>query len=272
MTISVSDAVELLAYAEPDSYNYNYAVNRLRADFTKELGMFGSVDGEYGWARRWAAASDGRDYSEHTGRAGFDYYGEAGFSVGIANDVTRRDYSGVPYSFWEEEFSIAAGHSFGSLGLNLANESGWTWYDSTGEVYTNLFENSTELSVELQPMLELTLRLGPQYALGRGLAGPGDDDYHEYSLCAGVDYFILDRLWLSVEDRIGRRTYPAADTTYQSNYVFNELTAFFNWTLLSGPAGKLGLEGMVNVSPEWHARQTDNFSLGVYSLEVKYGI
>ena len=118
----------------------------------------------------------------------------------------------------------------------------------------------------------MTIRLGPGHESGRELAGDGGEDYNELSLVAAFDWFNFDRFWLSIEDRVGRRDYLNPDMiACQSNYLFNELSLFGAWTIYSGGSSELALEGMANILPQWHAEKTDDFSVGIYTLELKYG-
>ncbi len=269
--IVLSDAVELLRYAEPDSYSYDYTVNRVRLRGSVEPAMFTTIDLEAEWSHRWARVADGRDYDEYGLRAGVDHMFDGGLDLGATGDLARRGYDGRAYSYRETGLSATAGYDFTGFGFDIEEDASWTWYDSTTAVYTSLFENSIELTANVTPVPELSVRLGPRYDAGRSLGTPGDDDYRELSGVAAIDYFSMDRVWVSVEDRLGWRRYPYADTSYQSNYAFNELSLFLNWTAISGSAGELRLEAMASISPEWHARQSDDFALAVYSAELKYG-
>ena len=269
--IVLSDAVELLRYAEPDSYSYDYTVNRVRLSGSLEPAMFTTVDLEADWSRRWARLADSRDYDEYGLRAGVDHMFDGGLDLTATGDLTRRGYEGRAYSYWETGLSATAGYDFTGFGFDIEEEANWTRYDSVTTVYTSLFENSFELTANVTPVPELSVRFGPRYDVGRSLGTPGDDDYRELSGVAAIDYFSTDRVWVSGEDRFGWRRYPYADTSYQSNYAFNEFSLFLNWTVISGAAGELRLEAMASVSPEWHARRSDNFTLAVYSAELKYG-
>ncbi|OYD15267.1 hypothetical protein CH330_06160 [candidate division WOR-3 bacterium JGI_Cruoil_03_51_56] len=270
-SFTIADQAELLRYADPDSFSYDYLVNRLTADANQELGMFTLLNAEYGWSRRLAKAQEERNYNEHSVNAGIDHYFRSGFHLAGQNNLTRRIYPGAEHSFWQEDLTLSTGQEFTGFGLTIEDEGGWTWYDSTTETYTDLFENETRFTGEIQPRPELTIRLGPQYELGLALAGSPDDNYREWSLVLGLDFFQLDRLWVTFEDRIGRRNYPNADSAFQSSYTFNELSLFLNWAIISSPTSQLNLEGIANITPEWHTEKSDNFTMKVYTLELKYG-
>ncbi|UCG44332.1 MAG: hypothetical protein JSU73_06940 [candidate division WOR-3 bacterium] len=269
--IGLQDQAEYQLYARPDSFNYNYILNQLRADALWELGILSSVDAEYSWSRRWVTSDPGQDYTEHSGRLGADHLFGTDFSLSVSEEISRRAYPDPDRSYWEQNSDIGIGFDTDAFDVGVENEAGWTWYDSVTDVYSSMFENSTELEFEVQPWTALTVRFGPGYEFGNTIAGSSEDEYREWSGLVGMDIFILDRFLASAEDRIGRRRYPHADTTFQSDFLFNELTLFMNWTLLSGSPGSLGLEAMASILPEWHARSNDNFTLGIYTLELKYG-
>ncbi len=271
LSLSASDGIELLRYAQPDSFSYDYAVNRLSLDGFAELGLMATFDADYSWSRRWSATGTEYDYNEHGLRVGADRYFDSGLHLAIANDVARRSYASRSRSFWEEDAVLSVGLQTGLVGLELEEVGRWTWYDSTSEVYANLFENSLLLTADFTPRPELTIRFGPGYDFGNTIGAAGDDDYRELSLLVGFDLFRLNRFWISAENRIGRRRYPNADSAFQSNYGFTELMLFASWTILSGAFGEMNLEGMVNIAPEWHTEETDNLTMGIYSLELEYG-
>ena len=269
--LGVSDGVELQRYAQPDSFSYDYLLNRLRFSAGREIGLLTNLDAGYSWQRRWSAAVPDRNYYEHSAEAGLDQYLESGLHVGFDDDLRRRRYPQAEHSFWEEHATITLGQDLSSLGYEIEVEPRWTWYDSATEVYANLCENTVKLAGKFQPRPEFSIRVGPQLDRGSGLSGPSDQEYREVSLPANLDLFQTDRFWLSFEERPGRRSYPHADSAYHSAYWFNELNLMLNWTLLSSAGGALQLEGMANITPEWHVDRSDNTSLGMYSIEFRYG-
>jgi hypothetical protein len=271
LELTAGDRLELMRYASPDSYSYDFLLNRLELGARVGLGDFSSFDVEYGWAQRDAEVLVERDYVEHAIDVGLDLYPGSGFSFGLGNELARRTYGTAAGSGTEERACVRAGWDFGTLALEVADDASWTWYDSVTAVYANVLENSLRPSFEVRPGDELALRFGPRWDFGRGLAGPGENDYVELSVVGGLDFFRLGRFWTTVEDRVGWRRYPNADTTWQSNYAFNEFSLFLSWTVLPVAARGLMLEGMASVTPEWHADRSDDLSIALFSLELKYG-
>ncbi len=273
LTISASEQAQLFRYPQPDSYNCGYLLNRASAGLRQELGGISSVTVDYDWSRRWASAADDQDYVGHDLDVDLDWYCDNGPHLGLSNSVDRRRYASASRSYWEESPSLRLGVDVSpALELILDEEARWTWYDSPTEVYSNLFENRLKLAAEWRATPEFSLRAGPQYDLGRGLPDITSDDYREISASAGFDYMKLDRLWFSVEDRLGRRRYPLADSSFQSDYVFNEFNLMLNWTILKTIGGGLCLNGMVSIAPEWHTDESSDLSTRIFTLELRYGL
>jgi hypothetical protein len=268
--LELADRVEVQRYAAPDSYSYDYFLNRASAGLDQELGPLAAFDATYSWSRRWVGQVPDRNYAGHELDAGLSSYLESGWQFALRNTASRRAYPGREHSYWEERLGTSVSRDFTGFGLDVSDDAGWTWYDSVTTVSTNLFQNSLRLEFDIQPFADFTIRAGPRLDFGRNPAGPSDDDYGELSLGAGIDYFRLDKAWLSVEDRVGRRAYPNADSAFQTSYTFNEFSLLGNWTVLSWSAGELRLEGSASVTPEWHADSFDDFMMKSYSLELKY--
>jgi hypothetical protein len=271
LRLTLTDGFELLRYAEPDSWYSDYQLNRARLAGWWEPGLLTTVDFGGGWSWRRADRDAGRDYDEYAVEAGLEQQFDGGLRLGGEGEHRQRRYRTAFRSSRQEAVTATAGLGLGSAGLALENESRWTVYDSAVPGYASLFENGLRLTFELAVRPEFILRAGPRADLGVGLAAPGEDDYRELSVAAGLDAFRADRFWLSFEDRLGRRSYPHADTAWQSDYTFNELSLFANWTALRGRSGELRLEAMASVTPEWHARRTDDLALAVIALDLKYG-
>jgi hypothetical protein len=274
LTVNLSDGFELLNYFEPDSFSYNYMVNRFEAQSYIDIGIAASANAGYSWSKRRSRSEFGQgyDYDDHALRTGADYLFDFGLKLNADNSLARRVYPSQERSFLEEEVSATVGWDWDKYGVELDGDSRWTWHDSVGDIYEDFLEYSLDLAGELRPLPAMTIRLGPGHKSGRELAGDGGEDYNELSLVAAFDWFNFDRFWLSIEDRVGRRDYLNPDMiAYQSNYLFNELSLFGAWTIYSGGSSELALEGMANILPQWHAEKTDDFSVGIYTLELKYG-
>ncbi len=271
--LSLSDRFQYYHYPQPDSYYRSYALNNVSVDARQELGLLASVHVGGDWDQRLGAADDDLKYHGHSAQAGLDYYFETGTDASVEVGIGRRTYTARERSYREARLSPTLSQTlFDRLRATLGNDANWTWYDSTTDVYQSIFENTLRLGLDLDLGANLTARVGPQYAIGQSLPLPTDQDYREPSLVGGIDLLIVNRLWVSFEDRIGRRHYPLADSGYQSSYSFNELNLNANWTVFSRPGSSLSATVMASIAPEWHAVETDNFITRIFTVELKYGL
>lgn len=268
LAFSAWDRVQLYHYPEPDSYTYDYLLNQLGVGLRRGFGIVSEVRLDYTWTRRVAGEES---YDGHDLAAGLDWFLDAGPVIELTGDLGRRGYADRAWSYREVGAGLSFNNDLGDhFAIDIANESRLTLYDTATIAHQDVAENSAQLSFEARPGTDLVLRAGPRYELGRGIGGPNDEDYRELALLAGIDYTVPGRLWLSLEDRLGRRRYLNADTALQTDYLFNEINLFLNWTALDTRAGALVLDAMVSISPEWHDRATDNFSTRIYTLGLKY--
>jgi PAS domain-containing protein len=265
--LKVSDRAELEHYPEPDSYSYDCLVNRAEARFSTSIGLFGSFDADLSWARRWAWQTDSQDYNDYGLRLGYDNYA-GDWQFRLDNDVSRRAYESPRRSYWEVEPDAGIRwQASPAIGFALSDNPTYTRHDAPDEVYSNGWTNRLVLGLEWQVWAPLGLKFGPEFERSASLPEGQPEDYRDRSLRLGLDLMFPGRLWLSVEDRLGSRTYRSADSSYQSNYRYNELTAMLDWTIV----GPLSLNAMATVAPEWHAEQTDNLSAATSTLELRYG-
>ncbi len=267
--LSLSDRFQYYHYPQPDSFYRSYALNNLSAAFRQELGLLASAYFGYDWSRRLDA--DNLRYNGHRAEAGFSYYFETDTDADIGLELGRRRYVARERSYRDARSSLTLNQTlFDQLRLTLGDDANWTWYDSTTDVYQNTFENTLRMGCDLDFGASVTVRVAPQYSTGRSLPDPTDQDYRELSLTGGLELFVVNRLWVSLEDRIGWRRYPLADSSYQSSYSFNELNLNVNWTVLTFPGSNLSASAMASIAPEWHAVDTDNFVTRIFSVELKY--
>jgi len=265
--LSFSDRAELNHYPEPDSYSYDQFVNRAEAGFSSTVGLLGSFDADLTWSRRWVWQADSQDYDDYGLRLGYDNY-SGDWQFRLDGDVSRRAYESPSRSHWEFDLDGAIRWQVSpAVGLSVSDNPTHTRHDSPDDVYANGWSNRLSLALEWQPLVALGLRFGPRLETSRSLPETRPEDYRDRSLEFGLDLMLPGRLWLSIEDRVGSRIYQSADSSYQSDYRYNELTAMLDWTIV----GALRLDANASVAPEWHAEQTENLAAATYTLELRYG-
>lgn len=266
--IIISDRLELQHYPRPDSYNYDYLLNRLAAGCLLHFNPLSSFDAAAQWSERTAWAVDSQNYSDYSLRLGFDSYLGEEWQLRLANDLSRRRYLNPARCYWEECPNVELSWNVSSwLTLQAGTDASLTLYDAPTQVYVNTWSNRPRISLVWHISQELSLRPGTRLETSRSLPAQRPEDYRDRSLELGADLLIVDRLWISAEDRLGMRTYQSADSSYQTDYRYNELTAMLDWTLHS----RVNLTGMVTVAPEWHAEETDNLAATTLSVELRYG-
>lgn len=272
LRLAASDRLEALLYQEPDSFSYNYVLNRVHAGLSIAVGLLGSFDANWHWSQRNAIGVDSQDYDDHSLRLSFDDYLGDKWQVRVDNDVARRRYLALERSNWSGSPSIDIRLDPGpAFGLSLEDDARWTLPDSATSVYPRQLENRLRPGVEWRPLAELSLRLGLQWERVRTLPEAAPEDYHDLSIPIGVDLLRAGRLWVSLEERFGWRRHDSPDSAYRSNYVYNDLSLMLNWTVISSGRHALVLDGMASIAPEWHATPEDNYYLTNYSLGLKYG-
>jgi hypothetical protein len=269
--VRVKERLENQHYTAPDSLYYDYLLNRAGVMAGLELGVMSSLDAGYDWSARRAAGVDSQDYQDHSLRLEYSGFPGADWQVRLAADASRRSYADPTRSLREGCPSVSLGYDFTSaVSVFVEDELRLTWYDAPDPVYRNQSLNTLGLNVELRPTAEITLRLGPAWESERGLQGTAPEDYQEIALKAGFEFMKPGRLWVSLDDRLGVRRYVQGDSSYQTSFVFNELDATLNWTLLTTRVGSLVLDGTASIAPEWHADQTDNLAVSTYTLQLKF--
>jgi len=269
--VRLKERLENQHYTAPDSLYYDYLLNRAGLTAGLELGAMNSLDAGYEWSVRRALGADSQDYLNHSLRLEYSSFPGNDWQIRLAADASRRSYADPTRSFREGCPSVSLSHDFTSvISAAVEDELRLTWYDAPDAVYRNQALNSLGLNIELRPTAETAVRLGPAFEAERGLQGTAPEDYRETALKAGVEFMKPGRLWISLDDRLGIRRYLQGDSSYQTNYGFNELDATLNWTLLTTRIGSLVLDGTASIAPEWHADQTDNLAVSTYTLQLKF--
>ncbi len=266
--VGITDRLEMQHYPSPDSYNYDYLLNRIESRYRLEFGILSSLDAGLDWSRRRALTVDSQDYNSYSLRFGLDTYLGEDWQLRVDNDLDRRRYDVPARSCWEESPAVGLfWNPLPKLTLQLNGAADITLYDKPDDVYTSNWVNRPGFTIVWQADHGLSLKLGPRFETCRSVPSVRPEDYRDRALEFGLDLLMAGRLWLSAEDRLGRRTYQSADSSYQSDYRYNEFNGMLDWTI----AGALNLSTMVTVSPEWHAEQTDNLAATTFSVELRYG-
>jgi hypothetical protein len=113
-----------------------------------------------------------------------------------------------------------------------------------------------EFSISLGPKIE-ALKIESEYL--------NDDDYFEYLLLAGFDYYQIEKAFIMFENQFGRRTYRN-DPLFYSDFDFLRLNLIANIRVLSG----LSFDVIFSADWEWHRIKSDDSRLYLLSAGLTY--
>ncbi|MGQ9678859.1 MAG: hypothetical protein ACUVUD_06215 [bacterium] len=271
LTLNINEGLEIHRYLPEESGNANYFLNRIQlgAKLAPPDGVSFSLAYGYNWFFVPKVESNG--YGEHAVTGSGEVYFDTGGRLVLQNYFIRRRYLERMRSYWDEHpmftFSWDAGANWA---FTLEEDLRLTGYDETTAVYQNLIENRVEVEGEWRIGENFVFRFGPQLEISRNRLRTDEQDYHEVSFSVGGEVFSSSGFWVSIEDRLGKRRYPAADSWFLSDYRFNEFNFLLNWQLLNTRTGGLTGEALVSFAPEWHTETIDNLAALSYSFGLKF--
>jgi hypothetical protein len=268
LTLSAGDELEYGHYLDPDSLNRDHLTNRVECGARRDLGDLSTFSIDYSWARRFGTALR---YAEHAAGLDIDCYFEPGPHCQTTADLTRRLADAGSPGYWE----LAPSASFDldltdNVTLTVTDELLATRYDSTSLAYTDALENRLRLESEIRSSADFSWHGGIEFGSSRSLPDKTADDFREAAVILGLDLLKSDRLWLSLEDRLGRRAYEPGQLSLSTDYVFNDLSLLLDWTIIARTAGALELVTTADLSPEWHERRIENLTSRILTFELKW--
>lgn len=271
LKFNLNEGLEIHRYLPEDSFNANYFLNRIQLGAKLEPPDGVPLSLVYGYNWFFVPAVENNGYGEHTVTGSGEVYFDAGSRLVFHNYFTRRRYPERVRSYWDEHplftFSWDPGAEWS---LTFEEDFRLTGYDETTAVYQNLIGNRAQVEGEWRLGESFVLRFGPQLEISRNRLRTDEQDYHEVAFSLGGEVVSSSGFWLAIEDRLGRRRYPAADSWLLSDYRFNEFNLFLNWQLLTTRTGGLTSEALVSLAPEWHTEAIDNLAALSYSLGLKF--
>jgi hypothetical protein len=268
LTLTLGGELEANHYLHPDSLNRDHLTNRVECGARRDLGDLSTFSIDYSWARRFGTALR---YAEHAAGLDIDCYFEPGPHCQTTADLTRRLADAGSPGYWE----LAPSASFDldltdNVTLTVTDELLATRYDSTSLAYTDALENRLCLESEIRSSAAFSWHGGIEFGSSRSLPDKTADDFREAAVILGLDLLKSDRLWLSLEDRLGRRAYEPGQLSLSTDYVFNDLSLLFDWTIIARTAGALELVTTADLAPEWHERRIENLTSRILTFELKW--
>ncbi|MGB2989787.1 MAG: hypothetical protein WBC98_07485, partial [Candidatus Zixiibacteriota bacterium] len=188
----------------------------------------------------------------------------------LENELDRKTFSkpGGVDDFWEDRFTFGLSRKIHDrFELLFRNEFEVLSYDVEDEINFDYFENrfSAGLEYELSDGLEVAGE--PEWVTFSSLKRDFQDyNYYQYAFSLSLDLSRSTQLWLSLEDKFGRRNYKSDQNPFYTDYLLNQISLFLDAELGS----HLGFNLMLSVDSEWHDSKEDNLTVFLISSELTY--
>ncbi len=245
-------------------YNYSRLGGDLELNFT--TGSYNSIYAKFGLEKRTVPDTAQLDYNII--RGGLGYLGS--FLTGLASaevTVENKKYNQLEnpddyfLTSFQADLKLPMVKSF-SLNGNLDLEN----YDFDKDNYIN--EDYRQAHFGLRGGWrsgDLSLSLGPEIEfLTIKSEFESDDDYFEFYIHAGLDYF-REGIFIFLDNQVGHRKYRNNPLFY-SDFVFDRLSLIGSLTIFKDLSADLLFSG----EWEWHRIESDNSRLYLLSSNLTY--
>ncbi|MGB7061139.1 MAG: hypothetical protein WBF13_02150, partial [Candidatus Zixiibacteriota bacterium] len=151
--------------------------------------------------------------------------------------------------------------------LLFRNEFEVLSYDLEDEINFDYFENKFSAALEYELSDGLEVAGEPEWVTFSSLKRDYQDyNYDQYAFSLSLDLSRSTQLWLSLEDKFGRRNYKSDQNPFYTDYLLNQISLFLDAELGS----HLGFNLMLSVDSEWHDSKEDNLTVFLISSELTY--
>jgi len=210
------------------------------------------------------------DYDRHFLDISFDKYFGWETLLQLENELDRKTFKkseGVD-NFWEDRLTFRLSKRIQErTRLLFHNEFEILSYDVEDEINFNYFENKFSATFEYEIAGGLEIEGGPEWVTFSSLKSIYREyNYNQLAFIFSFDLTRLNDLWLSLEDKFGRRDYKSDENPFYTDYLLNQVSLF-----LDGELGThLGFNLMLSVDSEWHHSKGDNLTVFLISSELTY--
>jgi|GEM_PF-5834075 len=270
LSLRFRNNLEYTEYKEKSTYPYDYYLNRTGLELDKEISFDGFLHLSYQFSKRYVPDSALINYDRHFLDVSFDKYFGWETLLQLENELDRKLFNkpGGLDDFWEETFTFGLSKKIHTRWeLLFRNEFEILSYDTEDEINFNYFENkfSTALEYELSDGLEI--KGEPEWSVFSSLKRLYQDyNYNQLAFSLSFDLSRSTNLWLSVEDRFGKRNYKSDENPFYTDYLLNQVSLFLDGEL----SAHLGFNLMLSVDSEWHNSKGDNLTVFLISSELTY--
>jgi hypothetical protein len=270
ITLRFRNDLEYTEYKERSPYAYDYYLNRTSLDLDKDILSGGFLYLSYQFSRRHVPDSTLIDYDRHFLDLSVDKYFGWETLLQLENELDRKQFNkpGGVDNFWEDRFTFGLSRRIREkTELWFRNEFEVLSYDVEDAINFDYFEYRLSAGLEYELAEGLEIEGKPEWVTFSALKSDYRDyNYDQLALGLSFDLSRSTRLWLSVEDKFGRRDYKSDENPFYTDYLLNQVGLFLDAELGS----HLGFNLMISVDSEWHDSQEDNLTVYLISSELTY--
>jgi len=262
--------LEYTEYKEKSAYAYDYYLNRTALELDKDISSDGFLHLSYQFSKRYVPDSTLINYDRHFLDVSFDKYFGWRTLFQLENELDRKLFNkpeGLD-DFWDDRFTFALSRKIHTKAeLLFRNEFEILSYDIEDEINFDYFENKFSAALEYELSDGLEIKGGPEWVTFSSLKSLYQEyNYTQLAFILSCDVSRSTKLWLSIEDKFGKRDYKSDENPFYTDYLLNQVSLFLDGEL----GAHLGFNLMLSVDSEWHHSKGDNLTVFLISSELTY--
>lgn len=266
----IRNSFELTNYKQKALYIYDYYLNKTSFELEKDLASDGSFDFSYQFSKRFVPDSSYINYDRHLFDFILDKYFGWKFLLQAENELERKMFKkpeGMD-DFWDNRFTFDMSYDFeNQIKLKFKNKFEFLNYDLEDEINFNYLENKLTPGLEYEVLDGIKLKGEPEWiSFSAQNSVYQEYDYNQLAFNLSLDVSKSTKLWLSLEDKFGKRDYRSDENPFYTDYYLNQVSL-----LLDGELGShLGFNLMLSIDSEWHKSKGDNLTVSLFTSELVY--
>jgi hypothetical protein len=262
--------LEYTEYKEDSTYTYDYYLNRAGLELDKDISSDGFLHLSYQFSKRYVPDSTLINYDRHFLDISFDKYFGWETLLQLGNELDRKTFKkpGGLDNFWEERVIFGLSRRIhDKMELLFHNEFEVLSYDIEDEINFDYFENKFSTALDYELSYGCEIKGGPEWVTFSSLKNLYREyNYDQLAFSLSFDLFRSTDLWLSIEDKFGRRDYKSDENPFYTDYLLNQISLFLDGEL----GAHLGFNLMLSIDSEWHNSRGDNLTVFLISSELTY--
>jgi hypothetical protein len=206
--LRLGQRLELYAFDEPSTYEYDYRRSRTSIDLDVVRGLDAVFDVGYALAYRDVPDSTAIDYLDHEVRGDLLGYLGRRTTLDLGLSLSRRGYrdpSARPGYYLLDGSARLGMRVADQLELRLRQELELYDYDTPNDVYFSSQRHLNGVEASYEPSVDVRLGLEPRFT--RHTASNDAEEYRETSVVLSGEWIRLDGLWITTSLELGQRHY-----------------------------------------------------------------